>query len=952
MKEKYDEQPIFYKVEKIPEKDADFVKVTKLIYGFRENPEFIFRILRFLDDLRTSNLSFAVKERKDVFDRIDNSFYYFIANNLYNNLSFTNSKDDEFLSLIFRLLKEQINDKYEHFLDDGSVLSNIFKAMLIQVDMKEKFKEILQEILFKMEELSDEEWLLDIDNINNFIFNLKENKGPITQKVKNLFLKPRKDILKNDERLFRKYENFKISKELIEKFDEEKYGNMRGYVAKVVSFLEHKIQGGGIQNDEEKYQIKHFYNELKNTSNQELALYIYKHYFLIIRKILHLIIDTLISKIDYIPYVIRGICNMIEILGKNSYNNKLTNFDILSLIGKYFLNNVINLYLFDERYIAMLDFAPISQYSKQNYKMVAKIFSTLQSGNLFSKDNSPNLIPFNALFYNELLPKLFNFYKSLTNVDFTPYLDELISGKIKDHDFSYDFFKKNPDDIFRNMSICFNINNYISFLTLFKVYTKETKDRREFYKRGDKNCINNMKQYFGAESDYKEFKTSSGSNKNKQNDNDNNYKGSTIFHLYYSNRSKDFDLANDKDDSQIIFSLPETNLQEIESEEEFRENEVKKMKNRLCLLLYRVKDLDGDNYPDDEKNNLLSIIGRLITISKEEVIGKTLKILIGKIIKQENGEFNYKLFEDLDTGIVKYSDDLEKSYQKMSLAYEYLRSVTLKIKTLFENNDKLLLYNSYLNIEDDLLNKNFNTKTKYSQILYPDFNQFVNNFFNIKDEKLQDYYNLPVTDSFINLEKYFIFSKEQENEKKGYFYKDNPKQVNAIIEYMEKLTKKKQINEKYKEIIIDFISTRVYDCLINHKPNKEDIFLFNKLIEIDLNYEIGGKAQMEQKVFHSMILSMKKLEKLRGNKQKFDSFNGLFKIFADYSTFMKGKTELNAADDNVSSINYSISKYCPKSLISICKYGCLFEKGYNNFTSLIGSLTSVLNDVKKKVKST
>ena len=26
------------------------------------------------------------------------------------------------------------------------------------------------------------------------------------------------------------------------------------------------------------------------------------------------------------------------------------------------------------------------------------------------------------------------------------------------------------------MSICFNINNYISFLTLFKVYTKETKD--------------------------------------------------------------------------------------------------------------------------------------------------------------------------------------------------------------------------------------------------------------------------------------------------------------------------------------------------------------------------------------------------------------------------------------------------------------------------------------------
>ena len=804
--------------------------------------------------------------------------------------------------------------------------------------MKEKFKEILEEILFKMEELSDEEWLLDIDNINNFIYNLKENKGPIIQKVKNLFLKPRKDILKKDERLFRKYENFKMTKESIENFDEEKYGNMRGYVAKIISLL-HKKEGGAIQNNEEKYQIKHFYNELKNINNQDLVLYIYKHYFLIIRKILHLIIDTLISKIDLIPYIIKCICNMIEILGKNSYNNKLTNFDILSLIGKYFLNNVINLYLFDERYIAMLDFAPISQYSKQNYKMIAKILSTLQSGNLFSADYFPNLIPFNALFYNELLPKLFNFYKSLTNVDFTPYLDELISGKIKENDFSYDFFKKNPDDIFRNMSICFNINNYNSFLTLFKVYTLESKDRREFYKRGDKNCINDMKQYFGAVGDYKEFITS------KKN---NNYKDPNIFHLYYSNKSKDFDLGNEKDDSQIIFSIKEKNLQDIESEEEFRENEVIKMKNRLCSLLYRVKDLDEENYSYDEKNNLLSLIKRLIEISKEDVIGKTLKILIKKITKQENIEFNYKLFEDLDIGIEVYSNNLENSYQKMSLANEYLRSVNLKIKTLVANNEKLLLYNLYLNIENDLQNQNFNTKTNHSQTLNDDFTQFVNNFFNIKDKKLQEYYDLPTTDSFINSDKYFIFSKADENKEKGYFYKDNPKQVNTIIEYMDQLTKNNTINEKYKEIILDFISTRVYDCLINHKPNKEDKLLFNKLIEKDLNYEIGGKTQIEPKVFHDMILCMKKFEKLRGNKQKFDSFNNLFTIFANYSSFKTGKTEQSAADENLTSLRYSISKYCPKSLISICKYECLFEKGYSNLTSLTSSLMSIFNDLKIK----
>ena len=93
---------------------------------------------------------------------------------------------------------------------------------------------MLEEILLKMEELSDEEWLLDISNINQFIFKLYENRGPITQKVKNMFLKPRNDILKKDERLFRKYINFNI-KDSIAQFDEKNKNNMKGYVDKINS---------------------------------------------------------------------------------------------------------------------------------------------------------------------------------------------------------------------------------------------------------------------------------------------------------------------------------------------------------------------------------------------------------------------------------------------------------------------------------------------------------------------------------------------------------------------------------------------------------------------------------------------------------------------------------------------------------------------------------------------
>ena len=100
---------------KIKEKDGNLIKVIKLVFGFRENPEFLFRTLKFLDDIRISTMNYAIQERQKVFDKINNSFYYFITNNIFNNLTFTDSKDDGFLSVFFRLLKEQINEKYNHF---------------------------------------------------------------------------------------------------------------------------------------------------------------------------------------------------------------------------------------------------------------------------------------------------------------------------------------------------------------------------------------------------------------------------------------------------------------------------------------------------------------------------------------------------------------------------------------------------------------------------------------------------------------------------------------------------------------------------------------------------------------------------------------------------------------------------------------------------------------------
>ena len=89
--------------------------------------------------------------------------------------------------------------------------------------------------------------------------------------------------------------------------------------------------------------------------------------------------------------------------------------------------------------------------------------------------------------------------------------------------------------------------------------------------------------------------------------------------------------------------------------------------------VYHIKDLDEEEFfLFDAKKDLLTIIKRIILISKEDVIGNILMILIEKIIKNNDIEFNYKFFEDLEYHIHNCLIKIEKYYSKYN---EYLRII-------------------------------------------------------------------------------------------------------------------------------------------------------------------------------------------------------------------------------------------------------------------------------------
>ena len=750
-----------------------------------------------------------------------------------------------------------------------------------------------------------------------------KKKGTITEKVKNLFLNPKQDILKQDERLFRRFTKFNI-KELINDNYEEKNENIRGFIFKIKTLLNLNNEEQ-FELNEKKCDIKNFYNFIyQNSINPKLCIIIYRHYFLKVRKILHLIIDTFISKINYIPNIINCICKIIYILCKNSYKYIFSNYEIFSMIGKFFFENLINFYLFEEKYTVMLDFFPLSNYSKQNLETIKFLLLNLFEGNIFSINNNPNLIPFNSLFFNELFPKLFNFYKSLTITENTNYIENLISGKIKENNFEYDFFDIYPNEIFSNMSFCFNLKNYNFLLTLLESFIGE-KNRENFYKRGDKLCINNMKQYFGDISSY-----------GKKTNFDEN-----IFYLYYNNISEEFDLENENDESQIIFSIDEQNLQEIESEEEFKENEEIKMKNRLCLLLYKMNDLDEENFTEEEKKNFSLLINKLIIISKEDTIGKTLKILLKKKELEENNFNSNIFFEELNQLIEEYSKEFKESYNKMTLANENLRNIQLNKINYMKYNENLLLYNTYLDL-DKLLGQNQYYITPNINKRIDNFIQFLDDFYNIKDNKLDEYYNQKITDDFID-NKIILFPNEDEEEEIN--ITNYPQQINLLIEYLNIF--KENLTESYYRIIIDYISAKIYDNLIIHKPDKYDVILFNNLIKDNLIYQANKIENPDSNVIDNIRKAMKKYVNLKGVFQKTLAIEEVKNIFQKHFSFIKGKNESIFVDDEMNYMCFSISKLYLKTLVLVTKYLSIFSVDRKTISTISSALSHILiEDIK------
>ena len=195
------------------------------------------------------------------------------------------------------------------------------------------------------------------------------------------------------------------------------------------------------------------YNYLINTIKKN-----YEHITLIIRELL----NKLNENINSLPYTIKCISNIIEILIEKKYSKKnISNYDKIMFKISFFMGNIILPILSNPNYNGIITNKVISKITKENLKIITKIFKQIISGKLFSNKNEPEYTIFNK-FIIEIIPYIFNIINNIQkNFKLPDFIMkvfntcDLINGENRDINFDY-FYENNYNETIHFQSICFS----------------------------------------------------------------------------------------------------------------------------------------------------------------------------------------------------------------------------------------------------------------------------------------------------------------------------------------------------------------------------------------------------------------------------------------------------------------------------------------------------------------
>ena len=963
---------------------------ANLKYSIKTSTDEYFRLLE--QQLYIEPLLFYIRKHQELAYRLlilceteesKKLFTSFFINYFYSNSFGSSSMDHEFLLMLYRTLKHEIqtmsNNKPEIFLK-SSINYFFFRHFILREDVTNYFSKVLAPVIKKIDKLEEsKELTFDPIKMTNQIQNAKDLKISAGIYGNRIHIKDDKNNetltttdtessnhspessdnnahnankIKKDE-FFSNYMIDLTTKEIEKSMENIKSSQIKDYIR---NYLEIKTDKQTIDN---KYKNTGFIdNVYKSKKPSELIEVIFQNFSIVVGLIEQIFLG--LNEADTIPPPIRYVCKIIAVLVEEKYPG-IEKIQRNSYISQFFINCLIIPILNKPELCGLVKSAIMLGTTKVNLALLSKIFFKYSSGNFFNNVDNPNYTVFNRYFIETFeVPQ--TFYDKLLDIEFPDFINNIIAKKESLDTYIYDYFKENPKEHIRDNSYLVSNDLILSMIEIFEKHKQrfkdynDTGDEYEAYVGGiDRLCYHKEKMIKDKEKASKAFPNEKFFYAKQQIE-----YSKQIEYIFEYRNGKSF--IKDKDNS--IVNKPKQyfydillNLQLLNENPMFIK-EITNFSSFLTILktLTNLSYFSLDSSVNNEwfTNTFISVLKHLpsdysnndyqkffdemiseIKLSIENMNFEDLKYLLNKT---RYAEYNLNNFH-------KMSDKLKK-FSYTQIIRKFMNEKAIECSLIIERFDSTKSY-IYIKPKDESLNLKFKylddflyDKKKDSNTEINTITELVKYFPSFKltspDKRLQYQYEYKVPEAlnvYCNIFLY-TFYISRDSGKKLLPKKDKKSKQLGTTELIKYVTNQIQHEEQYQEIrnqIYTYIMNKLYVHLFPLEENKKDRFIY-------INCQRLAWIQFSDLVDYEDIT----IDNLKGitsdsiNKLgEFKCPNAKLKLLNEVRNAIQKSILLYNTDTGLSRLKlryliYFIIQIAPKKLYSNYKFILLYATFKNN----------------------
>lgn len=458
---------------------------SSLKYILKQNADETFRLTE--ESLYIEPLIFYLKNHQELAYRLltltdsDESkrlFSSFFVNYFYTNSFSSSPIDNEFLLMLYRTLRNEIQALstseplkflkssinyylFKHFIhreDVTNYFTNILASVIEKIDKLDEFKELTfdpkkmaYQIQVAQNAKSNRIYFRD-DKTNETITTTDTESSSHTEDSNDSNNKIKKD------EFFAKYMTDLNVKEVEKSTTNVKTQNIKDYINKCLGIKTNDNQ------IDQKYNNSGFVDGVYSSTKPSALIEVIFHNFSIVIDLIEYIYVKL-SDIDSIPMSIRYICKLIAMIVEEKFPN-VHKIERNAFISQFFVNCLLIPIMNKPELCGLVKSGIILGTTKANLNLLSKILITFSAGIFFNNADNPNYTIFNRYFIEKIETPL-HFFDALVDVELPEWLTTLINDHQNLNTYVYDYFKENPTEHIRDVSFCFSNDLVLKMIELF-----------------------------------------------------------------------------------------------------------------------------------------------------------------------------------------------------------------------------------------------------------------------------------------------------------------------------------------------------------------------------------------------------------------------------------------------------------------------------------------------------